>query len=160
MSVVGILHNGDEGRVATNRHEMAIMGQLGDWAMHLPAPRAPREGEVGVLFIPARPTTPNDRMARQAKAWATKTLRFAVLQAWVKAGLPRGHTPKSVVLTRVGEKLLDDDNWVAAAKGARDQVARMCWMDDRARIWSYEQVTVEHRRGHELGVGVRVEVQW
>ena len=75
-----------------------------------------------------------------------KEQREAVGWAWIAAGLPRnvvwpvdGGCPLHVRITRLGPRELDDDNLAAACKSIRDSVAQMLGVNDRLRIWSYDQ---------------------
>jgi hypothetical protein len=63
--------------------------------------------------------------------------------------------PCTVKLTRVGPKLMDDDNWINGAKGVRDQIARRLGVDDGdPRIkFEYEQVAIGER-SHNLIVEI------
>lgn len=128
--------------------------RLGDWALDIPPPRAPTPGEKAVLWLPQDvPSMANARMHFRAKAHLTKRQRYQLAAAWVRLGLPRGHKPVSVTLTRVGARELDDDNLQGAMKAHRDQVAEMCGFNDREKLWTYAQDTgAEH--------GVLVEVTW
>jgi len=55
--------------------------------------------------------------------------------------------PCVVKLTRVGPRLMDDDNWINGAKGIRDAIARKLGVDDGdPRIkFEYEQCPIGER---------------
>lgn len=53
------------------------------------------------------------------------------------------HPPVHVALTRIGPRLLDDDNVQAALKSIRDEIAKQLGVDDGDRLkitFSYEQL--------------------
>jgi hypothetical protein len=64
--------------------------------------------------------------------------------------------PCVVSLTRVGPKLMDDDNWINGAKGIRDAIARRLGIDDGdSRIkFRYDQEAIGRR---EYNVRVAIE---
>ena len=137
----------------TPSHVAKLAARLGDWALSIPDSRPPLADEKAALWIPAKLVTPNDRLNQWEKARRTRQHRYEVCAAWVRAGLPRGYKPKAVTLTRVGVKLMDDDNYIAMLKPTRDQVAEMCGFNDREKLWTYAQDTgADH--------GVRIEVWW
>jgi len=128
--------------------------RLGDWLLNASPPRAPLPGEYSCLFVPMPlPSMANSRNHWKKKADQVAHQRNALCHAWVKAKLPRGHRPAKVLLCRVSERELDDDNLQGALKHCRDQVAEMCGFNDRAKVWEYDQDSGEQ-------TGVRVEVWW
>lgn len=94
-----------------------------------------------------------------AKSSARKAQRAAVHLAWVAAGMPRGvklidaERQLRVRITRLGKRAMDDDGLAASAKACRDQVAAELGVDDKLRIWSYEQ-----QKSPTYGVRIEVEL--
>ena len=74
--------------------------------------------------------------------------------AFMLAGKRCPPMPVVVTLTRIGKKLLDDDNLASAFKHARDQVAHWAGVDDGSPLytWRYEQ-----RIGKEYGIEIEIE---
>jgi hypothetical protein len=62
--------------------------------------------------------------------------------------------PWRVVITRVGPRVLDDDNRTASAKGVRDAVAAWLGVDDGS-----ESVRWEVRGEVARGYAVRVQIE-
>lgn len=70
-------------------------------------------------------------------------------------------TPFRIVLTRIGPRLLDDDNLRGAFKSIRDEVAALLDRNDGARSglsWEYAQERRSVRRGVPAFYAVRIEV--
>lgn len=63
--------------------------------------------------------------------------------------------PCTVTLTRIGPKLMDDDNWINGAKGIRDAIARRLGVDDGDPMikFRYDQTPVGRRE-----YNVKVEI--
>jgi len=79
--------------------------------------------------------------ANQREHWAVKAKR-AKLQRNMACALTKFHPlPVTVTLTRVGVRLLDDDNLAGGFKAVRDGIAdRLGVPDNDPRItWRYEQ---------------------
>lgn len=79
--------------------------------------------------------------------------KLEVATLWKK--LPKG--PWLVTLTRIGKKVMDDDNLANAFKAIRDGVADGLRVDDgdRSRVsWQYEQ-----RIGKTYSIEIRIETR-
>lgn len=102
----------------------------------------------------------NDRLHWAVRAKYTKKERGHIAWAFCEHRLRGGRLPQgpySVRLVRVftsPARIWDDDNWVGAAKGTRDQVADELGVNDgdRAAIrFSYEQ-----EKGPRTGVRIEI----
>lgn len=120
-----------------------------------------------VVTLPLRTVSPtNEREHWAKKHRRAKAERQAAWSAWLQMGKPRvgPEGRASVTLTRIGPRLLDDDNLPGATKHLRDTLAallilgempgrgRMGHYDDDPRLaWDYYQ-----ERG---AYAVRVEIE-
>ena len=93
--------------------------------------------------------------------WAVRKKRFDVQAMGIRASF--GHLAVSVVrpwkqwritFTRVGKRVLDDDNLAGGCKHVRDVVAGIIGVDDGSKQyqWCYDQTI-----GKEYGLWVRIE---
>jgi hypothetical protein len=100
---------------------------------------APRE-TIKVLLPIYVPSVSNLREPRWEKANRTHRHR-GIARLVLQARQVKTLLPCEVLLTRLGPKELDDDNWVGAAKAVRDGVADAFGVSDRdPRItWRYAQ---------------------
>lgn len=90
-----------------------------------------------------------------ARADAQKQITTLVLRTKLAVRCP-WPPPLTVTLTRVGPRLLDDDNLRGSLKAVRDAVARWLEIDDRHReLVAYEY---EQRLAGKGRVGVEIEV--
>lgn len=67
--------------------------------------------------------------------------------------------PLLVIITRVGKRVLDDDNLATSAKYIRDQIAEIIGVDDGSPLytWRYEQRTsASERYGVEVEITTRI----
>lgn len=102
----------------------------------------------------------NDRLHWAVRAKHTKHERGAVVWAFAQERLrgramPNG--PYEVRLVRVysgRERMMDDDNWVAACKGCRDQVAAELHVNDGDR----SQIRFQYDQEPGQVSGVRIEI--
>ena len=94
--------------------------------------------------------------------WSVAAKRRAREHSIVTAAL-RGITPPAgpwrVVITRVGPRVLDDDNRAASAKGVRDAVAAWLGVDDGAESVRWE-VRGEVARGYAVRVQIEGGATW
>jgi hypothetical protein len=110
--------------------------------------------------VPVRVKGPNAREHWKARARRVKSERSAVwgsclveVGALGVSGLRAIPRPLVVTLTRVGARMMDDDNVQGSLKAVRDEVANLLGEDDGPAA------PVRWRYGQELGeYGVRVEV--
>jgi hypothetical protein len=89
--------------------------------------------------------------ANNREHWRVKNKRKLTQQAAVAAywihtvAVPAKSIPQRpylVTLSRIGKRMLDDDNLASSFKGVRDQVAKMLKVDDGNRaavLWKYRQ---------------------
>lgn len=103
---------------------------------------ARREGDRVLLEVAGLrlDCTPNARRHAQETARHRANERAQVSAALGAVTPPPG--PWSVVLTRVGPKVLDDDNAAASLKGPRDAIAAWLGVDDGPRApvtWTVRQ---------------------
>lgn len=105
----------------------------------------------------------NDRLHWATRAKYTKQERGQVAWAFDRHGLD-GHrlpaAPYEVNLVRVysgRERELDDDNWVGAAKGSRDQVALQLGVNDGDR--QAVRFTYAQERGPRSGLRIEIRTR-
>lgn len=105
----------------------------------------------------------NDRLHWAVRARINKRERGQVIWCFAQHGLRGGKLPAGpydVRLVRVysgRERELDDDNWVGAAKGTRDQVAAELKVNDGDRTairFSYSQ-----EKGQRTGVRIEIHTR-
>lgn len=96
--------------------------------------------------------TPNARLHPQQVARRRRREHQVVTTALRGITPPAG--PWRVVITRVGPRVLDDDNRTASAKGVRDAVAAWLGVDDGA-----DSVRWEVRGEVARGYAVRVQIE-
>jgi len=126
------------------------------------------------IFIQQRllPGKANDKLfnseANKSEHWTRRSKRITAQHKLVWYGLsakqPPGsiELPCSVVITRYGTKLYDDDNLIAAMKHVRDAIANFLkpglakgQADDDKRIkWTCLQSTIKDKSQH----GIRIEI--
>lgn len=102
------------------------------------------------FYVRARVQGPNAREHYMARARRVSGERAAVHGcSLVQLGPDwrRGlKAPYAIKLTRIGKRLMDDDNVAAACKGVRDEVAVMLGHGDGPRdpiTWSYGQAVAD-----------------
>ena len=102
----------------------------------------------------------NDRLHWAVRAKHTKRERGQVIWAFMQYELGGGKLPAQpydVRLVRVysaRERLMDDDNWVGACKGARDQIAAQLGVNDGDR----EAIRFQYEQERGTKSGVRIEI--
>ena len=96
--------------------------------------------------------TPNARLHPQAVARRRRREHQVVTAALRGIVPPAG--PWRVVITRVGPRVLDDDNRTASAQGVRDAIAAWLGVDDGS-----ESVRWEVRGEVARGYAVRVQIE-
>lgn len=104
------------------------------------------------VHIPIRlPSLANTRMHWRYVATLKKKQREATKACLKDATIPP--LPLLVTITRIGPKILDDDNLASACKYVRDEIARAVGVDDGSNqyTWRYEQV-----KGMKYGVIVEI----
>lgn len=91
--------------------------------------------------------------ANRRDHWATKARRVKLHRRTAYAMTERVSLPCVVTMTRVGPRMLDDDNLRGALKATRDGIADRLGVDDAdPRVeWRYAQ-----QRGREYGVIVDI----
>jgi hypothetical protein len=105
------------------------------------------------VTVPLRlPSLSNVRMNRWKLSKLKINQKFMVYGFLMGKALPA--LPATVTLTRIGKKLLDDDNLQGACKYVRDQIAGGYGIDDGSPLyrWKYEQ-----EKGKEYAV--RIDIQ-
>jgi len=95
--------------------------------------------------------TPNARLHPQVVARRRRREHQVVTAALRGIVPPAG--PWRVVITRVGPRVLDDDNRTASAKGVRDAVAAWLGVDDGAESVRWE-VRGEVARGYAVRISM------
>ena len=101
--------------------------------------------------------TPNARLHPQVVARRRRREHQVVTAALRGIAVPAG--PWRVVITRVGPRVLDDDNRTASAKGCRDAVAAWLGVDDGSESVRWE-VRGEVARGYAVRVQIEGSVAW
>jgi hypothetical protein len=96
--------------------------------------------------------TPNARLHPQVVARRRRREHQVVTTALQGIAPPAG--PWRVTITRVGPRVLDDDNRTASAKGVRDALAAWLGVDDGS-----ESVRWEVRGEVSRGYAVRVQIE-
>lgn len=142
-----------EGLLAINPHLAAPVakararGELVEASAHRDGPR------VTVVAKGLRlDATPNARAHWSATAKKRAREREVITRALAGITPPAG--PWRVVITRIGPRVLDDDNRTAAAKGTRDAIAAWLGVDDGDSCVAWE-VRGEVARGY----AVRVQIE-
>lgn len=101
--------------------------------------------------------TPNARLHPQVVARRRRREHQVVTAALRGITPPAG--PWRVCITRVGPRVLDDDNRTASAKGVRDAVAAWLGVDDGAESVRWE-VRGEVARGYAVRVQIEGGATW
>jgi hypothetical protein len=103
-------------------------------------------------FLPIKTVT-----GLNAREHWTKRAKRVKSERTITACVIRSHpTPCIVLMTRLSERLCDDDNLQGACKAIRDEVAKICGVDDGPNgpiTWMYAQEKC--KRGQ---FGVRVVI--
>jgi hypothetical protein len=106
----------------------------------------------------------NDRLHWAVRARINKRERGQVAWHFCEHKLRGGALPKGpyeVRLVRVfsgRERLLDDDNWIGAAKGSRDQVADELGVNDGDR--QAIRFTYNQEKGQRTGVRIEISTRF
>ena len=122
-------------------------GELVEAAAH-------RDGDVVTVVAKGLrlDATPNARAHWSATAAKRAKERAVIGAALARVTRPAG--PRRVCITRVGPRVMDDDNRTAAAKGTRDAVAAWLGIDD-----GDDSVRWEVRGEVARGYAVRVMIE-
>lgn len=106
------------------------------------------------ITIPLKlPSLANSRMHWRAMMRVKQGQKEIVGFYLRESGVPP-KLPAVITLTRIGKRILDDDNLASAFKAARDSVAAWVGVDDGSKLytWRYEQ-----RQGKEYAIEIRIE---
>ena len=114
---------------------------------------------IHTYFVPGEaPSTPNLR-----EHWAHRAERTKKAKAKTRlAGRWKDGPLLTIRLTRVGTRLLDDDNLAGALKAHRDGVAATLRIDDASPLarWQYHQETDSDATRHGVHVEFMVTEPW
>ena len=110
--------------------------------------------------VPIRIESEANQRVHWSKRWRRfRDQRIILRNGWNRATNHAGKLNASsyvVTLTRIGHKLLDDDNLAGGLKGVQDEIAKILGIDDGdARIkWVRKQ-----RKGTEYSCVVKIEAR-